>query len=135
VDPSENDAWNALGQRVVTQYGPFEDPALKGVKINASLTRDANLADVSGVELAWDAWRNANPQADATAQKRSRWLGAPVGASQQPGAARSAPPPRCTHPGMWRVNGPLMNLPAFGEAYTCKAGSPMVVSEPVRVWP
>ena len=38
-------------------------------------------------------------------------------------------------PGMWRVNGPLMNLPAFGEAYTCKAGSPMVVTDPVRVWP
>jgi len=134
--PSENDAWNALGQRVVTQYGPFEDPALKGVKINASLTRDANLADVSGVELAWDAWRNANPQADATAQKPffDGWAHLWAQANSQAAATERAA--TSVHaPGMWRVNGPLMNLPAFGEAYTCKAGSPMVVSEPVRVWP
>ena len=134
--PSENDAWNALGQRVVTQYGPFEDPALKGVKINASLTRDANLADVSGVELAWDAWRNANPQADATAQKPffDGWAHLWAQANSQAAATERAA--TSVHaPGMWRVNGPLMNLPSFGEAYTCKAGSPMVVSEPVRVWP
>jgi len=134
--PAENEAWNALGQRVVTQYGPFEDPALKGVKINASLTRDANLADVSGVELAWDAWRNANPQADATAQKPFFDGWAHLWAQSNSQAAATERAATSVHaPGMWRVNGPLMNLPAFGEAYTCKAGSPMVVSEPVRVWP
>ena len=25
----------------------------------------------------------------------------------------------------WRVNGPLMNLPVFGEVFECEVGSPM----------
>ena len=42
--------------------------------------------------------------------------------------------------GYRRVNGPLMNLPAFGEAYACKAPtekapSPMVATDPIRIWP
>ena len=135
--PAENDAWNALGQRVAAQYGQFDYPALKGIKVNGTQTRNANMADQSGVELAWDAWRNGNAAADATAQKAffQGWA-QPVGATA---AARRQPPHaprRSVHaPGKWRVNGPLMNLPAFGEAYTCKAGSAMVSKDPIRVWP
>ena len=38
-------------------------------------------------------------------------------------------------PGKWRVNGPLMNLPAFGEAFACKAGSAMQAKADQQVWP
>jgi putative endopeptidase len=139
--PAENDAWNALGQRVVTEYGAFEDPALKGVKINATLTRDSNVSDISGVELAWDAWRNANAQADVMAQKLffDGWAHLWAQSNSQQAATELAA--TSVHaPGMWRVNGPLMNLPAFGEAYACKAPtpkapSPMVATDPIRIWP
>ena len=134
--PAEDTAWNALGQRVVSQYGAFEDPALKGVKINATQTRDANLSDLSGVELAWDAWRNGNASADAAAQKKffDGWAG--VWAQQSSMQAATERAATSVHaPGKWRVNGPLMNLPAFGEAYACKAGAGMVATDAVRVWP
>ena len=39
--PAETEAWNGLGQRVVAQYGDFEDPVLKPKKVNGTLTRDA----------------------------------------------------------------------------------------------
>jgi predicted metalloendopeptidase len=29
-------------------------------------------------------------------------------------------------PEFWRVNGPLSNVPAFAQAFGCKAGDPMV---------
>jgi putative endopeptidase len=134
--PADNDAWNALSQRVVAEYSAFEDPALKGIKINATQTLNSNISDISGVELAWEAWRSANAQADATAQKAFFDGWAHLWAqsnSLQVATERAATSVHA--PGMWRVNGPLMNLPAFGEAYACKVPSPMVATDPVRFWP
>jgi len=39
-------------------------------------------------------------------------------------------------PGQWRANGPLANQPAFGEAFTCKAGTPMqgASAQQVSIW-
>jgi predicted metalloendopeptidase len=28
-------------------------------------------------------------------------------------------------PARWRVNGPVADVPAFGQAFQCKAGTPM----------
>ncbi|WP_213433999.1 MULTISPECIES: M13 family metallopeptidase [Lysobacteraceae] len=134
--PAENDAWNALGQRVVAQYGAFDEPAIKGMKVNGTQTRDANLGDLSGLELAWDAWRNANSAADAATQKSFFEGWASLWAQSESLQAATARAATTVHaPGQWRVNGPLMNLPAFGEAYACKAGSAMVSKDPVRIWP
>jgi putative endopeptidase len=134
--PAENDAWNALGNRIVTQFAQFEDPVLKGAKVNGTQTRDTNLADLSGVELAWDAWRSNNAAADAAAQKPffQGWANLWANASSTQAATERAA--TSIHaPGKWRVNGPLMNLPAFAEANTCKADSAMVSKDPIRVWP
>ena len=133
--PAETEAWNGLGQRVVAQYGDFEDPVLKPKKVNGTLTRDANLGDLAGVELAWDAWRNGNAQADASAQKSffQGWANLWAQSSSMEATARAATSVHA--PNKWRVNGPLMNVAAFGEANTCKAGSAMVAKDPVRVWP
>ncbi|NUS60647.1 MAG: M13 family metallopeptidase [Lysobacter sp.] len=134
--PAENDAWNALGSRVVTQFSTFEDPVLKGTMVNGTQTRDTNLADLSGVELAWDAWRSNNAAADAAAQKPffQGWANLWANASSAQAATERAA--TSIHaPGKWRVNGPLMNLPAFAEANTCKADSAMVAKDPIRVWP
>ena len=130
--PTELAAWDALGQRVVTQYGAFEDPALKGVKINATQTRDANMADLSGVELAWDAWRNANAAADAKPFFDGWAKVWAQNASMQGATERAAT--TVYAPGKWRTNGPLMNQPAFAETNTCKAGAPMVAADPVQIW-
>ena len=39
-------------------------------------------------------------------------------------------------PGVWRVNGPLSNMPEFKAAWGCKDGDPMVRPESLRarIW-
>jgi len=39
-------------------------------------------------------------------------------------------------PPKYRANAPLTNMPEFGEAFSCKAGSPMVKEKKdiCRVW-
>jgi len=39
-------------------------------------------------------------------------------------------------PGQWRTNGPLADTPAYGDAFKCKAGTPMqrAGGEQVSIW-
>jgi len=39
-------------------------------------------------------------------------------------------------PGPWRANAPAMQSPAFGPAFGCKAGNPMLApeSERLSIW-
>jgi endothelin-converting enzyme/putative endopeptidase len=37
-------------------------------------------------------------------------------------------------PGRYRVNGVLQNMPEFQQAFSCKAGQPMVSENACRVW-
>ena len=106
------------------------------MKLNATQTRDSNLADLSGVQLAWDAWRNENAAADATAQKIFFDGWAKVWAQDVSHPAATARAATTVYaPGKWRVNGPLVNLPAFAEANKCKADSAMASKDPINVWP
>jgi endothelin-converting enzyme/putative endopeptidase len=37
-------------------------------------------------------------------------------------------------PGKYRVNGLVVNMPQFEQAFACKAGQPMVSANRCRVW-
>jgi putative endopeptidase len=37
-------------------------------------------------------------------------------------------------PSRWRVNGPLANLPAFADAFRCRAGAPMRRANACSLW-
>ena len=37
-------------------------------------------------------------------------------------------------PGRWRVLAPLSQMPAFAQAFGCKAGDAMVAADPIRIW-
>ena len=37
-------------------------------------------------------------------------------------------------PGRYRVNGLVVNMPQFEEAFVCKAGQPMVRKDRCRIW-
>jgi putative endopeptidase len=49
--------FKALTDKVVAQYGAYEP--LPGRKINGELTLGENMADLAGVNIAYDAWKRS----------------------------------------------------------------------------
>jgi len=135
--PADKTAWTLLATRVATQYSAYDFPGVKGAKVNGALTADNNLADVAGLELAWEAYRAQEPNAKPAEQQDffRAWAALwPQQVSPNEAAARASMDVEA--PGKWRTNGPLANLPAFGASFTCKPGQPMqrTDAEQIRVW-
>ena len=135
--PADLAAWQGLGNRLAGQYMGYPYPSTQALKVNGTLTMDENLADLSGVELAWDAYvltrlapKNADNQAFFGAWARL-W-----GQQLSPAEATLRASSAVHAPGQWRSNGPLVHQPAFAGAFGCKAGQPMQLKkdEQVRIW-
>ena len=134
--PADLSAWNAIGSKVAAQYDRYGYPGTSA-KINGQLTLDENMADLSGIELAWDAYATTAPQAKATDKQAFYKAWASLWAqhlSKNEAAQRVATDVHA--PGQWRANGPLTQQPAFGEAFSCKVGQPMQVKETdqIKIW-
>lgn len=135
--PADVAAWNGVAAKVATQYDAYAYPGLKNVKVNGKLTQDENIADLAGVELAWDAFTTAQPQANAAAKQSFYKAWATLWAqhlSETESAQRAAVDVHA--PGQWRANGPLVQQPSFAQAFTCKPGQPMQAQEAaqIRIW-
>ncbi|RZA22230.1 MAG: M13 family peptidase [Lysobacteraceae bacterium] len=130
----EAGAWDTSAQRVAATYDGFAYPQLNSVKVNGRLTRDENIADIAGLELARAALVAALPAGGIEADKAFYRGWAQVWAQQvtmDEAQRRSMQDVRA--PGLWRTNGPVMQQGAFGSAYGCKAGTPMQPPVPQRV--
>ncbi len=123
---AEASAWDATAQRIVGLYDSFPYPHLNGVKVNGRLTRDENVADLAGLELARAAMVAALPAGGIEADKAFYRGWAQVWAQQvAPEEAQRRTLQDVRAPGQWRANGPIMQQAAFGNAYGCKVGTPM----------
>ncbi|CAA9312282.1 MAG: Metallopeptidase [uncultured Lysobacter sp.] len=135
--PAEVAAWDQLSARIAAQYGAQAYPELTGIQLNGSMVRDVGTADLSGLEAAWTAFRSAQPDA-AKEPKQAffrAWAGLwPQQLSVDAAAQRAAG--SVYPPGKARTNTPLMNVAGFGEAFDCKAGTPMQakVEQQVVLW-
>ena len=118
--------WDASAQRVIALYDGFAYPQLNGVKVNGRLTREENMADLAGLELARAALVAAQPAADVETDKAFYRGWAQLWAQQvtaDEAQRRFLQDVRA--PGVWRANGPAMQQAAFGAAFGCKIGTPM----------
>ena len=135
--PADKAAWTQLGSRVAAQYGAYEFPGVKGAKVNGTLTQEENLADLAGLELAWDAYRAVEANAKPADQQGffSAWASL-WGQQVAPNEAAARLSADVRAPGKWRTNGPLSNLPAFSASFSCKPGQPMqrTETEQLRIW-
>lgn len=116
---------------VEKQYDGFE--VLPGLNLNGKLTLGENIADLGGIKLthaAYKAWVKRNtPETEMAGFSGEQQLF--VGFAQswctlmtdEMKKERAATDSHSN--AKWRVNGPLMNLPAFGEVFECEVGSPM----------
>lgn len=127
-------------QCLVDQYGKVE--VSPGNTLNGQLTLGENIADYGGIKLAmsaFEAWKargnseqglaGFTPEQLFFVSYAQSWCSI---ATPEVEALRARTDPHS--PPKVRVNIPLANLPAFGEAFQCSNGSPMKPSETCSVW-
>jgi putative endopeptidase len=113
----------------------------KDVHVDGELTLGENTADNGGARLAYEAFlgtQDAKGAADAhgyTPPQRF-FLSYAQGwcENHTEGSAREDAKTDEHAPGKYRVNGVLMNLRPFREAFACKTGTPMAPAKINRVW-
>lgn len=138
---AERDAFLALTQPLQAQYDAYT--AVGAIKVDGRLTRSKNVADLAGLDLAYAAFRTRvddlnlpQRQGHSPAQRFFlSWASLWRRNDLEPALIRRlavdvhAPPRQ-------RVNGPLVNMPAFSEAFGCQPGQAMTrpAAEQVRIW-
>ena len=134
--------FDAMTDCEVQEYGNFT--AVADVKLNGKLELGENTADNGGLRLAYlaflaDAKRknidlNAK-QGGYTPQQQfflafgQNWCG-----SRRPEMVRLLVQTDGHAPEQFRANGVVQNLPAFGEAFGCKVGQPMMPANACHIW-
>jgi len=127
-------ALNTQRSSIIAQYDGYTLAGKK--KVNGTLTSTQNLADLSGLEIALQAYM-ATGTRDKKAQQDFFKAWANIWGRVDRDSALLASYDKAIHaPAKWRVNGPLSNMAAFGTAFTCKAG-PMQrpYKTQLKLWP
>jgi len=135
--PAEKARWTMLIGKLTTQFSAYPYPGVPNAKVNGAQTAEENLADLAGVELAWQAFSKAQPAASDADKQGFFTAWARLWPQQfSPNEAVQRASADVHAPGQWRTNGPLSNLPEFGAAFNCKAGQPMqrVDAERISIW-
>jgi endothelin-converting enzyme/putative endopeptidase len=140
--PADEEKFKARGACVVKQFdGYFIEP---GIHHNGKLVLGESIGDLAGAKLAWLAYQKsregkaAEPTIDGFTPAQQfflswgQWRGDEIRPETQRTMVQGDPHPIAKY----RVNGPLSNLPAFREAFQCKADAPMVRqnAERCEVW-
>jgi endothelin-converting enzyme/putative endopeptidase len=133
-------------QCIADQYAGYT--VVDDIKINSKLTLGEDVADLGGVILGWMAWQTqmASMPQQAKAQQSGLRDGLTpeqrffVGYAQwtcendRPENLRVTAVTDPHSPGKYRVNGVVINMPEFEQAFQCKKGQPMVAAKRCRVW-
>ena len=136
--PADAKGFSALTDKLVSQFDGYQvEP---GLNVNGKLTLGENIADLGGLNVAYDAMLKATegkPDGKADGLSRDQRFFAGYALSWRgkdtPEAVRVQVASDPHAPGRFRANGPLENLPAFAAAFTCKAGDPMVRADDRKV--
>jgi endothelin-converting enzyme/putative endopeptidase len=126
---------------VEDQYSGYV--SVEDVHVNGKLTLGENVADLGGEILAYIAWKDATkdknlqPIDGLTPQQRffigfAQW----DCAGERPEDLRMRAMTDPHSPARYRINGVVVNMPEFAEAFSCKPGQPMVkpAATVCRVW-
>lgn len=122
------------------QYSSFEvEP---GVAVNGKLTMGENIGDNGGLRQAWDALQKKQRErgeapklAGLTEDQLFFVAAAQIWCTEAtPESMRLQVQTDPHSPPKFRVVGPVVNHPGFGEAFACRPGTPMNPVEKCEVW-
>ena len=134
-------AYEALTSRLVAQFEEFEP--LPGQKLNGKLTLGENIADLSGMAIAYKAYRlslgkNEGPVIDGYTSNQRFFLGwAQIWRRKYRDDELSRRLVVDPHsPSLYRSNGPVRNLDAYYDAFGVKPGDKMFKpkAERIQIW-
>jgi putative endopeptidase len=135
--PKDDDEFRKRAACVADQYAQYT--VVDDIKLNSQLTLGEDVADLGGTILAWLAWKEETkgqklePRDGLTPEQRFF-----VGFAQwdcggaRPEFLRLSARINPHSPGEARINGVVVNMPEFAQAFACKPGQPMV-KEPEKV--
>jgi len=126
-------------QCIVDQYAGYT--IVDDIKINSKLTEGEDVADLGGLILGYMAWKmdtqgkQLENREGFTPDQRffigyAQW----ACENDRPENLRANAITNEHSPGKYRVNGLMVNIPEFQQAFSCKAGQPMVSQNRCRVW-
>jgi putative endopeptidase len=123
---------------IADEYSGFT--AVDDVKLNGRLTLGENSADNGGIRIALMALKDVlagkTDKVDGLTPEQRFFIGyAQIWCDQASAEERRNRAMTDPHsPGQYRTNGVLKNMPEFQQAFSCKAGQPMVSDNACRVW-
>ena len=139
--PEDAKRFKAKVQVMINQYNGFT--VLNGVHVNGSLTQGENLADIGGLAIAYQAFKNTpqgkgNVKIDGFTPDQRFFLAlAQVWRGKRTDELTRMYINVDPHsPDIFRVNGPASNIQAFYDAFGVKPGDKMYIAEKdrVKVW-
>jgi putative endopeptidase len=113
------------------------------IHINGKLTLGEDVADLGGTLLAYRAWKRVTASsklesADGLTPDQRFFVGAGQWAcgNDRPENLRVNAVTNPHSPAKWRINGMMVNIPEFAQAFACKAGQPMAkpADKLCKVW-
>jgi putative endopeptidase len=139
--PEDTKEFNRRAAVVVKQYGQYV--AVKDIHINGSATQGENIADIGGINLAWDAftktpeYKSGKPIGGLTPAQRY-FVGWSLGWMNQlrPENLALRVKTDVHSPSPFRSIGPVTSMVPFYEAFGVKPGDKMYRADSVRasVW-
>jgi putative endopeptidase len=126
-------------QCVRDQYAQYV--IVDDIHINSKLTSGEDVADLAGTLLAYLAWKKETQAqrlapVDGFTPDQRFFIGFAQWACEnnRPENERVNAITNPHSPGRYRIDGIVADLPEFQQAFSCKAGDPMVSPKPCRVW-
>jgi putative endopeptidase len=135
----DGEQFEKRAQCIVDQYAGYT--IVDDIKINSKLTEGEDVADLGGLILAYIAWKaevkdKQLENRDSFTPDQRFFIGYAQWAceNERPENLRANAITNEHSPGKYRVNGLMVNMPEFQQAFSCKAGQPMVSANRCRVW-
>lgn len=140
--PEDLAKFNERTKCIADEYSGFK--IAEGQNLNGKLTLGENSADNGGIRIAYRALQETLTKEKASvttekdgytpAQRFFISFGQVWCQNQTEQSARNSAKTDPHSSGEWRTNGTVQNFDAFGKAFGCKVGQPMMPEKSCRVW-